>query len=77
MMDRPAGLTETFAAVPDSHKDGRAVDHPRREDADHVFYELTRSICPKCRKVIDAKVLLRDDKVYMTKRCPDCGPFRR
>jgi 7,8-dihydro-6-hydroxymethylpterin dimethyltransferase len=48
---------------------------PRKRDADYVFYELTRSICPQCRKVIDAKILIRDDKVYMAKRCPDCGPF--
>src|SRR5260370_34842146 len=46
-----------------------------KKDADYVFYELTRSICPKCRKVIDAKVVLRDNKVYMRKRCPDWGPF--
>ena len=46
-----------------------------KKDANYVFYELTRSICPQCRKVIDAKILLRDNKVYMAKRCPDCGPF--
>jgi tetraether lipid synthase len=46
-----------------------------KRDADYVFYELTRSICPKCRKVIDAKILLRDNKVFMRKRCPDCGQF--
>lgn len=46
-----------------------------KKDADHIFYELTRSICPKCRRVIDAKILLRDNKVYMRKRCPECGPF--
>src|SRR6516164_9202081 len=46
-----------------------------KKDADYVFYELTRSICPRCRKVIDAKLVLRDNKVYMRKRCPDCGPF--
>jgi len=46
-----------------------------KRDADYVFYELTRSICPQCRAVIDAKVILRDHKVYMLKRCPDCGPF--
>ncbi len=46
-----------------------------KKDADYIFYELTRSICPKCRKVIDAKVVLRDNKVYMRKRCPDCGQF--
>ncbi len=48
---------------------------PQKKDADYVFFELTRSICPECRKVIDAKILLRDNKVYMAKRCPDCGPF--
>ncbi len=53
--------------------DGSGVRMKR--DADYVFYELTRSICPQCRKVIDAKILLRDNKVYMAKRCPDCGPF--
>ncbi len=47
----------------------------RKKDADYVFYELTRSICPECRKVIDAKILIRDNKVYMAKRCPECGPF--
>jgi tetraether lipid synthase len=46
-----------------------------KKDADYVFFELTRSICPQCRRVIDAKILLRANKVYMTKRCPDCGPF--
>ncbi len=45
------------------------------KDADHIFYELTRSICPECRKVIDARIILRNGKVYMRKRCPDCGPF--
>jgi 7,8-dihydro-6-hydroxymethylpterin dimethyltransferase len=48
---------------------------PRKVDADYVFHELTRSICPTCRRVIDAQILLRDNKVYMRKRCPDCGPF--
>ena len=47
----------------------------KKKDADYVFYELTRSICPGCRRVIDAQILLRDNKVYMRKRCPQCGPF--
>ncbi|MEM7348823.1 MAG: radical SAM protein, partial [Chloroflexota bacterium] len=46
-----------------------------KQDADYVFYELTRSICPECRQVIDAHILLRDNKVYMRKRCPDHGQF--
>jgi hypothetical protein len=46
-----------------------------KKDADYVFYELTRSICPVCRCVIDAHILLRDGNVYMRKRCPEHGMF--
>ncbi len=51
-------------------------DHtPIKQDADYIFHELTRSICPECRKVIDAQILLRDNRVYMRKRCPEHGWF--
>lgn len=46
-----------------------------KKDADYVFYELTRSICPQCRQVLDAHILLRDNRVYMRKRCPEHGYF--
>jgi len=52
-----------------------ATSAPVKRDADYVFFELTRSICPECRRVIDAQVLLREGKVYMRKRCPEHGPF--
>ncbi|MBI3780306.1 MAG: radical SAM protein [candidate division NC10 bacterium] len=48
---------------------------PQKREADSIFYELTRSICPTCRAVIDAQILLRDGKVYMRKRCVDHGWF--
>jgi uncharacterized radical SAM superfamily Fe-S cluster-containing enzyme len=48
---------------------------PTRQDADYVFLELTRSICPTCRRVIDAHIVLRDSRVYMRKRCPEHGRF--
>ncbi len=50
---------------------------PPKKDADYVFYELTRSLCPReaCRRVIDAYILLRDNKVFMRKRCPEHGVF--
>jgi len=54
---------------------GPAPEVGVKRDANYIFYELTRSICPSCRRVIDAKILLRDNKVYMSKRCPNCGPF--
>jgi len=34
----------------------------KKQDADYVFYELTRSICPDCRRVINAHILLRENK---------------
>ncbi|HEY4387731.1 MAG TPA: radical SAM protein [Ktedonobacteraceae bacterium] len=47
----------------------------KKKDVDYIFLELTRSICPECRRVIDAHILLRNNKVYMRKRCPEHGMF--
>ncbi|MEU4293172.1 hypothetical protein AB0E63_33540 [Kribbella sp. NPDC026596] len=47
----------------------------RKQDRDEVFVELTRSICPVCKVVIDAQVNIRDDKVYLRKRCAEHGEF--
>ena len=46
-----------------------------KQDADYVFYELTRSICPKCLDTIDAQILLKDGRVIMRKRCATHGWF--
>ncbi len=56
-----------------NHDIDQAAPQTTKRDADYVFFELTRSICPECRRVIDAHVLLRDGKVYMRKRCPTHG----
>ncbi|UCG24254.1 MAG: radical SAM protein [Chloroflexota bacterium] len=61
-------MTDSTVTIPDKQI-------TEKSDADYVFYELTRSICPICRRAIDAKVLLRDNKVYMHKRCPEHGHF--
>jgi 7,8-dihydro-6-hydroxymethylpterin dimethyltransferase len=54
----------------------RPAAEPRlKQDADYVFFELTRSICPTCRRVLDAQVLLRAGKVYLRKTCPEHGRF--
>jgi len=39
----------------------------------HVFHEITRSLCSQCRRVIDAKVLIRDGAVYLRKHCLEHG----
>ena len=44
-------------------------------DRPEIFWELTRSICPVCARVIDAQILFRDNRVVMRKRCPEHGWF--
>ncbi|HEY1575397.1 MAG TPA: radical SAM protein [Pseudonocardiaceae bacterium] len=47
----------------------------RKVDRDEVFVEYTKSICPVCKVVLDAQVNIRDDKVYLRKRCGEHGWF--
>ncbi|HYW88970.1 MAG TPA: radical SAM protein [Chloroflexota bacterium] len=58
-----------------AYQEAISGQRPARQDADYVFYELTRSICPECRRPIDAQIVLRDRKVFMRKRCPTHGRF--
>ena len=46
-----------------------------KHDADYIFHDLTRSICPECKGIIDAQIIIRQNKVYMRKRCPTHGWF--
>lgn len=39
----------------------------------HVFHSITRSLCPECRKVVDAQVLIREGRVYLRKHCASHG----
>ena len=54
---------------------GRPSGSSLKQDADFVFHDLTRSICPECKGVIDAQIIIRQNKVYMRKRCPTHGWF--
>ena len=47
-----------------------------KQDADYIFHESTRSICPECKTVIDAQILIQDNKVLMRKRCPTHDWFK-
>src|SRR3982751_5526232 len=40
---------------------------------DYVFLGTTRSLCPHCRRVVDAKIIVRDRRVYFRKKCPEHG----
>jgi uncharacterized radical SAM superfamily Fe-S cluster-containing enzyme len=48
---------------------------PTKVDRDEVFVEYTKSICPVCKVVVDGQVNIRDDKVYLRKRCREHGTF--
>ncbi len=47
----------------------------RKVERDEVFLEVTRSICPVCKIVLDAELNIRDEKVFLRKRCPAHGEF--
>jgi uncharacterized radical SAM superfamily Fe-S cluster-containing enzyme len=40
---------------------------------DYVFLGTTRSLCPRCRRLLDAKIIVRQGRVYFRKRCPEHG----
>jgi uncharacterized radical SAM superfamily Fe-S cluster-containing enzyme len=40
---------------------------------DYTFLGTTRSLCPECRRLVDAKIIVRDGRVYFRKRCPEHG----
>jgi len=45
-------------------------------DRSYLFAELTNSLCSKCLRKVEAKVVYHDDKVFLHKSCPDHGPER-
>jgi uncharacterized radical SAM superfamily Fe-S cluster-containing enzyme len=47
----------------------------RKVDRDEVFMEYTKSICPVCKAVVDGQVNIRENKVYLRKRCREHGMF--
>jgi len=49
------------------------VIRSRQPVRNHIFHEITRGLCPECRKVVDAQVLMRDGGVYLRKHCPEHG----
>lgn len=39
----------------------------------YIYYDFTLSLCSRCLRRVDAKVVFEDDKVFMLKRCPEHG----
>jgi uncharacterized radical SAM superfamily Fe-S cluster-containing enzyme len=40
---------------------------------DYTFLGTTRSLCPTCRILVDAKIIVRAGRVFFRKRCPEHG----
>lgn len=47
-----------------------------RKNRPYLFYDTTSSICSECLRVVEAKILIKDDKVYLEKWCPAHGTER-
>lgn len=39
----------------------------------YLFYALTNSLCPECLKKLEAKIIFKDNNVYLVKHCPTHG----
>jgi 7,8-dihydro-6-hydroxymethylpterin dimethyltransferase len=42
-------------------------------DRPYVYYDFTISLCSKCLRRVDAKIIFEDEKVFMLKNCPTHG----
>jgi uncharacterized radical SAM superfamily Fe-S cluster-containing enzyme len=47
-----------------------------RKQRPYLFYDTTSSVCSTCLHPVEAKILFKDDKVYMDKWCPVHGTER-
>lgn len=39
----------------------------------YIYYDYTKSLCPKCLHLVDAKIVFQDEKVWMLKNCKTHG----
>ena len=40
-----------------------------------IVLKKTKSLCPLCKKVLDAEIVEKEGKVYIDRTCPEHGPF--
>ena len=44
-----------------------------RKTRPYLFYDTTASVCSTCRERVEAKILIKDERVYLEKWCPAHG----
>ena len=42
----------------------------------YLFYDVALTICSKCFRKLEGKIVFQDDKVFLLKRCPEHGAER-
>lgn len=42
-------------------------------ERDYIYYDFTVSLCSRCLRRVDAKIVIKGDDVFMRKRCPEHG----
>lgn len=42
--------------------------------ANYTYLGLTKSLCPSCMSLVEAKIISRNSRVYFLKDCATCGP---
>jgi uncharacterized radical SAM superfamily Fe-S cluster-containing enzyme len=47
-----------------------------RKNRPYLFYDTTQSVCTTCLRPVEAKIVIKDDHVYMDKWCPAHGTER-
>lgn len=47
-----------------------------RKTRPYLFYDTTQSVCTQCLQPVDAKILIKDNQVFMDKWCPAHGTER-
>jgi uncharacterized radical SAM superfamily Fe-S cluster-containing enzyme len=47
-----------------------------RKTRPYLFYDTTQSVCTTCLRQVEAKILIKDERVYMDKWCPVHGTER-
>ena len=45
----------------------------KKSQPDEIFHSYTRAICPDCKKLCDSVRIIRDNRVFIRKYCPDHG----
>lgn len=47
-----------------------------RKTRPYLFYDTTQSVCTQCLRPVEAKILIKDEQVFMDKWCPAHGTER-